>query len=728
MTRRRTWLIHTLFLLALVLLYFWRLVTPLAKDRAIFIESDFNLQFYPWLTFVYDQWRHLRLPLWNPYINAGQPGLADIQLAALYPVNLIVFLLLALARQPFIPPALVGIILLHVWLAAVFTYALVRHLTRAAFPALLAAIVYAFSGYMVTYATIQLSVIQTAAWLPLLLLAVERLVRHEHRRHVLALALVLAVSLLAGHPQLFVYNAYAALLYFVVRAAETHPPRRVLLRVGTHLAPAFLLAVGLTAAQLLPTAELFAHSYRAEQLNFHYVSAGLLPDQWLAYVVPAALGDPLFFLGTTAAVLAALGLVGHWNVARVWAALGLAFFLLVMGGHTFAYVFAYVALPGFGLFRDQYRAAYIVVLSVAVLAGWGARRFLSPDQNATTKAVRHALRWLTLAVLGVGLVLHLAHAVWPDQPRLAALSTAWAWPEGTLLAMLALFILQEKGRLPATWVRGLLLGLLMLELFSPIWTRPLRDRPPEGLFPTTSIVQAMQRDPARPFRISSEGLLPGGPNSAIIFGLEDVLGYTPLRLEVLARLDALPELRRWGLLNVRYVLTTRDFSGDGRFALVAQEGEKRLYRFGGADALPRVFVVHQARIVQGDAVWQAVQDVNPRTTAVLETAPAIALPGPVQAEDRVRILTYQPQRMVIEVDMAAAGLVVFSEMDYPGWRAYVDDRRAPVYRAYGALRAVPVPAGSHRVEMVYRPLVFYAGAVISLGTFILILWLWRKQE
>ncbi len=726
MMRRVSRLAYALFLLALVLLYFWRLVTPFARDRAVFIESDFNLQFYPWLTFVYEQWSHLRVPLWNPYINAGQPGLADIQLAALYPVNLAVFLVLALARQPFTPLALVGITLLHVWLAALFTYLLVHHLTRDAFAGLLAAVVYAFSGYMVTYATIQLSVVQTAAWLPLILLMVERLARDGRRRHTIGLALVLAVSLLAGHPQLFVYNAYAALLYFVARAAETQPPRRVLARVGTHLVPAFLLAVGLTAAQLLPTAELFAHSYRAEQLNFRYVSSGLLPDQWLAYLVPAALGDPLFFLGTTAAVLAALGLVWRWREARAWAILGLAFFLLVMGGHTFAYVFAYVALPGFGLFRDQYRATYIVVLSVAVLAGWGARRFTTLGQDTAARPLRRRVGWLTLAVVTIGLVLHLAHALWPEQPGLATLSAAWAWPEGALLALLGVLFLQEKGRLPAPWVRGLLLGVLMLELFSPIWNRPLRDVPPEGLFPTTPVVQAMQRDTARPFRISSEGLLPGGPNSAIVFGLEDVLGYTPLRLEVLARLDALPELRRWGLLNVRYVLTTRDFSGDGRFGLVAQDGEKRLYRFGGADALPRVFVVHQARVVQGDAVWQAVQEVDLRTTAILETAPAVELPGTVQGEDRVRILVYEAQRMQVEVNLAAPGLVVFSEMHYPGWQAYVDGTRAPLYRANGALRAVPVPAGPHRVDMVYRPLTFYAGLLISLLSLGLALWLWLR--
>lgn len=728
MKRRRAIFVHLVFLAALVLLYFWRLVTPFARDRAIFVESDFNLQFYPWLTFAYEQWRHGHIPLWNPYINAGQPGLADIQMAALYPVNLVIFFLLALTGQPFTPLALVGIILLHFWLAAVFTYLLVRDLAGDSFAALVAAIVYAFSGYMVTYASIQLSVLQTAAWLPLVLLMVERLARRGRRRDVAALALVVAVNLLAGHPQLFTYNMYAAVLYFALRVSAQQGGRTAVRAALRRLVPAFLLAAGLSAIQLLPTAELFLHSYRAEQLNFRYVSAGLLPDQWPAYVVPAALGDPLFFVGMTAVALAVVGWIAHARVARPWAILGGAAFLLVMGGHTFAFVPGYVLLPGLALFRDQYRAAYVVALSVAVLAGWGASSFVMWATDAQGAALRRWLQRAALAVVGIGIAVHIAHALWPEHQRLATLSAAWAWPEFALLALLGLLLLRRENHVSVSQGRMLLLGILALELFSPMWQRPLRDMPPEGIFPVTPIVRAMQQDPARPFRISSEGLLPGGPNSAIVFGLEDVLGYTPLRLKVLARLDKVPEIRRWGLLNVRYILTTRDFDGDGRFALVAEEGEKRLYRFGGGDALPRVYVVHRFRLARGDEVWQAIGEVNLRDTVVLEAPPAVALPEEPAGKDRVRIVAYGPQRMEVEVRTATAGLVVFGEMFYPGWRAYVDGRPVPVYRADGALRAVPVPSGTHRVGMVYRPLSFYAGAGISAVAFLLIAFLWRSGE
>ncbi len=729
--RTRSQIYAYLFLLALVLLYFWRLITPFARDRAIFVNSDFNLQFYPWLKYVYEQWQHGHLPLWNPYINGGQPGLADIQMAALYPVNLLVFAVLALAGQPFTPDALIAITLLHFWLAAVFTYLLGRHITGSDLGGMVAAVVYTFSGYMVLFASIQLSVLQTATWLPAVWLLADRAFREGGRRNALGLGVLLAVVMLAGHPQMFLYTVYAVLGLVLVRWYEKRtlygnenvpwlgsllfPPRCIFIkRLGT----AFAVALGLSAVQWVPTAELFLHSHRAEQLNFHYTSAGLPPEQWPGFFLPGGVSDAIFFVGITALLLATWGIWRRWPDARAWVVLGGIALLLTMGGHTFLYALFYTLVPGFALFREQYRIVYVVVLAMALLAGLGATRLAQDwQQDAVPEQGR---RWVVRMALGwviVGLILHLGRPLFPTNAGLAAISGGWAYGEMALVALALLMTGVRAKRVNARTASVLLVGVLMLELFSPIWQRPLRDRPPEGLYPVTPLVQAMVQDPARPFRISSEGLLPGGPNSAIVYGLEDILGYTPLGLGYVARLAYLPETKRWGMLNVRYVLTTRDFSGDGRFALIAQEGEKRLYRFGGGEWVPRVFLVHRVEVVSPHEVWDRLASADVRQVVLLEERPTV-WPTEGASGDQVRLVTYSATRTVVQVDASASGMLVFSEMFYPGWRAYVDGRRVPVYRADGVLRAVPVPAGEHRVEMVYRPWSFYVGALVSLLTLV----------
>jgi uncharacterized membrane protein YfhO len=68
------------------------------------------------------------------------------------------------------------------------------------------------------------------------------------------------------------------------------------------------------------------------------------------------------------------------------------------------------------------------------------------------------------------------------------------------------------------------------------------------------------------------------------------------------------------------------------------------------------------------------------------------------------------------VDMVDHGLLVLSDVDYPGWQARVDGQPAPVYRADYLLRAVPVEAGRHRIEVYYDPPLFKVGLAITILT------------
>ena len=60
------------------------------------------------------------------------------------------------------------------------------------------------------------------------------------------------------------------------------------------------------------------------------------------------------------------------------------------------------------------------------------------------------------------------------------------------------------------------------------------------------------------------------------------------------------------------------------------------------------------------------------------------------------------QRLVIEADAPAPGILVVSETWYPGWSVTVDGKPAPLLRADHALRGVALPAGHHAVEMRFR--------------------------
>ena len=87
----------------------------------------------------------------------------------------------------------------------------------------------------------------------------------------------------------------------------------------------------------------------------------------------------------------------------------------------------------------------------------------------------------------------------------------------------------------------------------------------------------------------------------------------------------------------------------------------------------------------------------------------------------VEITRYEPHRLELRTRNAQPGFLVLSEIYYRGWEAWLDGQRVPVERVNYALRGVQVPAGEHRLEMIFRAHSFRNGAAWSLVGVLLLL-------
>jgi len=154
------------------LLFFWRVITPNIVDRATFPTGDFTHQYYPLRAWAAEEMAQGRFPLWNPYVYGGQPGLADSQVAALYPINALTVLLLG--GRPFGLLILELQVIFHFCLAALFTYLLARRLTGSRLGGAVAALVFTFGGYLTSFPIQQPTILETAVWLPLILLLLDQ--------------------------------------------------------------------------------------------------------------------------------------------------------------------------------------------------------------------------------------------------------------------------------------------------------------------------------------------------------------------------------------------------------------------------------------------------------------------------------------------------------------------------------------------------------------------------
>lgn len=136
------------------------------------------------------------------------------------------------------------------------------------------------------------------------------------------------------------------------------------------------------------------------------------------------------------------------------------------------------------------------------------------------------------------------------------------------------------------------------------------------------------------------------------------------------------------------------------------------------DAMPRAYIVHSYEIVKGDEEILdrlSSPEFDPRDAVILEEEPeGFEEPNGEIVEEWAKVVSYEPERVVIEATFASAGFVVLADMYYPGWVAEVDGERGKIYRANYLLRAVVLGEGKHRVEFKYVPGPYRVGRVISL--------------
>jgi hypothetical protein len=158
---------------------------------------------------------------------------------------------------------------------------------------------------------------------------------------------------------------------------------------------------------------------------------------------------------------------------------------------------------------------------------------------------------------------------------------------------------------------------------------------------------------------------------------------------------------------------------------VFEEGDVKVYRVG--DPLPRAWVVHNL-IEAGREETLAIvnrEGFDPRTEAVAAPDSRIIVDVATPGEaDAVRVVEHVQGRVLLEVTAGSDGLLVVSQPEYAGWQAQVDGRAVRIHEVNGLLQGIPVPAGSHQVEISYR--LSLAPAIISLivllGSLTVALW------
>ena len=108
-------------------------------------------------------------------------------------------------------------------------------------------------------------------------------------------------------------------------------------------------------------------------------------------------------------------------------------------------------------------------------------------------------------------------------------------------------------------------------------------------------------------------------------------------------------------------------------------------------------------VPNADAEMAGLRGMDTKREAVADERFRDALETPSLGQGTVELTHYAPNELNYKVQSEKGGVVVFSEIYYPGWTATIDGNEAEIGRANYVLRALRVPAGQHEIRMEFRP-------------------------
>ena len=538
-----------LFLIIFSTLIFFRQMT---FSDLILARGDTYNYFYPYWDVRNAAFRAGELPLWTTDLFMGAPLLANPQLGSYYPLNWL--------TAPFRAPQAIKIsILLHSILAGLGVFYLYREaVEKRILPALLAALVYSFSGYLGAHVE-QINQFQGLAWLPILFTLYHRtLTRGRPWRDGLLFALAWALQIFCGHTQTVFISGIGLGVYGIgLGMAARETPRQIGRRLLT-LSVCTLVALLLAMPQLLPSLELIGMSNRgsgfssgeatAFSLSPNLLGRALLPSydgqlfgEYVAYVGVIGLGLALW--GVTA---------GHLPVGkrRLWIGMALLGLLLALGRYSPLFLLL-VELPGFNLFRVPARFLALSTLGISILAGIG----LSALDRGHSNGRAHGDRRGAIAVgLIITVIIILTRFVLRPDPgaifggSVISNSSLALWGLALLLLLLLLIL-----RHP--WMPWAAAALVFAELLLAAQNMPYNDlSPPEvylGQRFTISQMLAYQAEEIAPGRTLSISQIYFDPGDIVALRAR----YDRLGMDFNAQFHALDAVKKQEMLMPNLSLT-----------------------------------------------------------------------------------------------------------------------------------------------------------------------------
>lgn len=703
---------------------------------------DIITQIYPWRHLVIEIWKSGQVPLWNPYSFSGTPLLANYQSAVLSPLNILFFLF------PFVD-AWSLLVLAQPLIAGLFMYLLIRSLNRSNTASLVSSVSFMFCGFITVwmgYATLPFAFL----FLPLALFCIEKYCQSCKWQYLFFLSISIPLSFFSGHFQISLYFLIFTSIYIAYKLFSTKNISLIF-----RLVFAVTLGILMSMPQLLPSIEFYSQALRSrvfainEVIPWSYIATFLAPD----------------FLGNPVTRNDWFGHYAEWNAYVGVLPFMLAIYSILskkksLAGFLFIFSIIILCLAFPTPLQELFVNLHIPVLSTsaasriivlfsfifAILSAFGLDQLISDIKNKKNKKV---IIWITsFVVMFIILWIIVIFKLFIPSERIVVARSNLLLPTvifaGSAFVILSM-TLSKRLLFVSIYALLLLVSFDMLR-FAIKW---MPFDPKNLVFPDTTTTKSFPKI-AGYNRVFSNL----GGEGSIYYRLPSVEGYDALYIKRYGELIGFVGNGSSKDLNRSVVL----FSKTGKFApkainlldikyiahkiaddhavwtfpywIYPKDQFKLIYKdnmyefYENTKVFPHAFLVGKYRVEEDpNKILDLMFDNNfdLRKEIVLEKDPEMdQTNGDVGS---ARVISYKQNKIEISVDAKNNAFLFLSENYYPGWKASIDGKSIPIFRANYTFRAIEVGKGSHIVKFFYEPWSFNLGVYLGIGGLIGIVFL-----
>lgn len=722
--------------------------------------------YFPFYKVTFEQLRNFSIPLWTPYAFSGHPHAADFQSAVFYPLNIFGLFLPQIEFWHLLR-------LSSTILASFFTFLYLRSIKLSKIASTFGAITFGFSPFILTWGEEVVMSPHSIVWLPLILFGVEKWVVGGKKWSLLIVGLATAATFLAGYMQttiyLFIFIGFY--LLFGVGVKKLFFERKGLVLLST-----FLLGAGIAAIQLLPSAEVFFNSARAQITLRETLFEFLVPvEGLLTYFAPDFFGSPatnnffregsaqyyeaIMFVGVGALMLAAYAFISRPRDRMV---LFLLLFAVVSASTTLDLPTskAFISLPiPFLSTSIANRVLFIPAFCVAILASMGVDMWLKDKSKRILKVVFafgviYVTLFVSLFVIRSSGSNYFEHAHFVSSQNVVTSLRNLVIPFGVFVATAGLIVVGSIRRDLKKYAAILIIVVAALHVFR-FSQKYFSFSEREVVFPQNPILSYISENQGY-FRSWGVGEAFLENNFASQYGIYWPEGYDSLnnkrygeftfamqgneldgfifradaglgRGKVIELFDSETRRRLIDMVGVKYVIgkeEDREILEKNNFVEVFNPVSLGGLRVAGAgylvfenvQVMPRVFLASNYEgVPEGVSNSELIDKISDGEFDFRNSLilEKDSMISPQFGEGRAEILSYEPQEVVIKTESEQPKILFLSDNYYPGWKATVDGNEVEVMRANYTFRAVALTPGEHEVRFYFDSLSFKVGGLIS---------------